>query len=210
MAIADQVKLRAQGVGFLLAALLWPSAALSADPAPAHHFEFSGSIVKQVKGKKYQAQVFAKGARLRIEYKYAILTEYGYAAVEIIRLDLSEAWYVLAQRKELLVVPLDREEVLPLAPSLPGERSRTLIGDAIVLGRPADLYEVHTERQRRMEQWYEWVDRDMGVVMKLVSRDRDWSFAYERIRWSPQRDEYFKEPPGYRKRPLSSPQGQEG
>ena len=36
--------------------------------------------------------------------------------------------------------------------------------------------------------------------MKLVSRDREWSFEYERFRLSPQPAYYFEEPPGYKKR----------
>lgn len=38
---------------------------------------------------------------MRLEYKWAILTERGYAAIEIIRLNKSEALYLLAQQKEL-------------------------------------------------------------------------------------------------------------
>lgn len=52
--------------------------------------EFSGLLVKTVKGRQYHAQVFAKGNRVRLEYKYAVRTERGYAAIEIIRLDKSE------------------------------------------------------------------------------------------------------------------------
>jgi len=166
----------------------------------AHPFEFSGSLVKHVNGKKYEAQVFAKDDRLRLEYKYAIRTEYGYAAIEIIRLDKNEAWYLLAQQKELLITPLDPDDVLPMQPPLPGERSRTLVGDGTAAGRPAQLYEVQTDRRGRIERWYEWVDAQAGVVLKLVSRDRDWSLAYERIRWSPQPSGYFEEPLGYRPR----------
>lgn len=162
--------------------------------------EFSGTIIKQVNGKTYQAQVFAKGDRLRLEYKYAIRTDYGYSAIEIIRLDRAEAWYLLAQQRELLVVPLDPDDVLPLQPVLPGERSRMLVGEATAVDRAAQLYEVQTDRHGRVEQWYEWVDRETGVVLKLVSRDRDWSFAYERIRWSSQPPEYFNVPNGYRTR----------
>jgi len=154
--------------------------------------------------------VFAKGDRLRLEYKYAIRTDYGYAAIEIIRLDRAEAWYLLAQRKELLVAPLDPDDVLPMHPVLPGERSRTLVGEATAVGRVAQLYEVQTDRHGRLEEWYEWVDAERGMVLKLVSRDRDWSFAYERIRWSPQPMDYFNEPPGYRKRPTASVRGQRG
>lgn len=162
--------------------------------------EFSGTIVKQVNGKKYQAQVFAKGDRLRLEYKYAIRTDHGYAAIEIIRLDQSETWYLLAQRKELLVTPLNPDDVLPMRSTLPGERSRTLVGDATAAGRSAQLYEVQTDHDGRAERFYEWVDQESGIVLKLVSQDRDWSFEYVRIRLSPQPAYYFDEPPGYRKR----------
>lgn len=162
--------------------------------------EFSGTLIKQVNGKKYQAQVFAKGDRLRLEYKYAIRTERGYAAIEIIRLDKTETWYLLAQQRELLVTPLDADDLLPITASLPGERDRVLIGDATAAGRPAQLYEIRTDRHGKVEGFFEWVDVETGIVLKLVSQDRDWSFEYERLRLSPQPDYYFEEPPGYRKR----------
>lgn len=162
--------------------------------------EFSGTLVKQVNGKRTEAQVFAKGDRIRLEYKYALRTDYGYAAIEILRLDRSESWYVLAQRREYLVVPLDPDDVLPLQPALPGEHSRMLVGEATATGRPARLYEVETNRHGRVERWYEWVDKEASAVLKLVSRDRDWSIGYERFRISPQPDYLFNEPPGYKKR----------
>lgn len=183
----------------LLVVLLLGSHANAAE-SPASQPEFSGSIIKQVNGKKYQAQVFAKGDRLRLEYKYAIRTDYGYAAIEIIRLDRSEAWYLLAQQKELLVTPLDPDDVLPMQASLPGERDRRLVGEATAAGRAAQLYEVQTDHNGRAERFYEWVEAEAGIVLKLVSRNRDWSFEYERIRFSPQPSYYFDEPPGYRKR----------
>jgi len=166
--------------------------------------EFSGTLIKRVEGKKHQAQVFAKGGRIRLEYKYALKTDYGYAAIEIIRLDKAETWYLLAQRKELLVTPLDADDVLPVQPTLPGEKERALVGDATAVGRPARLFEVRTDRHGRVEQFFEWVDVEAGIVLKLVSRDRDWSVEYERIRFSAQPDYYFDEPPGYKKRASSA------
>jgi len=195
-------------LALIFATTLWLTAVpATADKRIPSPHEFSGSIIKQVNGKKYQAQVFVKGDCLRLEYKYALRTDYGYAAIEIIRLDQSEAWYLLAQQKELLVTPLDLDDVLPLEAALPGERNRTLVGEATVVGRTAQLYEVQTDRHARMERWYEWVDGETGIVLKLVSRDRDWSFAYERIKWSPQPSEYFNEPPGYRKRHAATVSG---
>lgn len=172
--------------------------------------EFSGTIVKQVNGKKYQAQVFAKGDRLRLEYKYAIRTERGYSAIEIIRLDKSENWYLLAQQKELLVTPLDSDDVLPLRATLPGERSRLFVGDAMTAGRAAHLYDVQTDHNGRVERFFEWVDLETGMVLKLVSQDRDWSFEYQRVRFSPQPGMYFDEPPGYKKRLTASPPQRQG
>jgi hypothetical protein len=187
-----------------------PAALAVAEKDLAGPHEFSGTLIKQVNGKKYQAQVFAKSDRLRLEYKYAIRTDYGYAGIEIIRLDLVEAWYLLAQQKELLVTPLDPDDVLPIEPTLPGEHSRTLVGEATAVGRGAQLYEVQTVRHGRMEQWYEWVDVEKRMVLKLVSRDRDWSFVYERIRWSPQPAQYFNEPLGYQRRHVPMVRGQRG
>lgn len=171
-----------------------------ADEASPALVEWSGSLIKTVNGKKHQAQVFARCDRLRLEYKYAIRTDYGYAAVEIVRLDKAESWYLLAQQKELLVVPLDPDDVLPAGPTLPGERERMLVGDATAAGRAAQLFDVRIDRHGRVERFFEWVDAESGIVLKLVSQDREWSFEYERLRLSPQPDYYFNEPPGYKRR----------
>jgi hypothetical protein len=192
-------------VSLTLATALCFAAAEAAYPdTPSVTPDFSGSLTRQVNGKRHQAQIFSKGDRLRLEYKYAVRTDHGYAAIEIIRLDLGEVWYVLAQQKELLVMPLSPDDVLPIQSELAGERERVLIGDATAAGRPAQLYEVRTERDGRVERFYEWVDVQTGIVLKLVSRDRDWSFEYERIRLSPQPSFYFDEPLGYRKRTVGT------
>lgn len=104
---------------FCLGLILWvgqeglPSNAAN-DEGAISSAEFSASLVKTVKGRQYHAQVFAKRYRLRLEYKYAIRTEHGYAAIKIIRLERSETWYLLAQQKELLVTTLDPDDLLPI------------------------------------------------------------------------------------------------
>lgn len=172
-----------------------PASVASAPPA----VEFSASLVKRVEGRRFEAQVFAKSDRLRLEYKYAIKTELGYSSIEIIRLDKRESWFVLAQRRQILSVPIKPEEILPIQPSLPGEKSRTLVGDAITTGRPSQLYDVRVDYNGRDERFYEWVDAETGIVLKLVSQDRDWSVEYVRIRLSPQPDYYFEVPIGYQR-----------
>ena len=161
--------------------------------------EFSASLVKRVEGRRFEAQVFAKHDRIRLEYKYAVKTELGYSSIEIIRLDKRESWFVLAQRRQILPVPVKPEEILPIQSTLPGEQRRTLIGDATTIGRASRLYEVGVDYNGRNERFYEWVDVETGVVLKLVSQDRDWSIEYLRIRLSPQPDYYFEVPTGYQR-----------
>ena len=159
--------------------------------------EFSASLVKRVEGRRFEAQVFAKSDRIRLEYKYAIKTDLGYSSIEILRLDKRESWFLLAQRRQILSVPIKPEEIQPIQPTLPGEQSRTLIGDATTIGRASRLYEVRAEYNGRNERFYEWVDVETGVVLKLVSQDRDWAIEYLRFRLSPQPDYYFEQPTGY-------------
>ncbi len=174
------------------------SAALDRPPSP-RQTEFSASLVKHVGARRFEAQVFAKGDRLRLEYKYAVKTELGYSSIEIIRLDKQESWFLLAQRREILAVPVKSEDILPIEPTLPGETGRILVGDATTIGRASKLYEVRADHHGRKERFYEWVDTETGVVLKLVSQDREWSIEYLRIRFSPQPDYYFDEPAGYRR-----------
>lgn len=170
--------------------------------------EFSASLVKRVEGRRFEAQVFAKGDRIRLEYKYAVKTELGYSSIEIIRLDKRESWFLLAQRRQILSAPVKPEEILPIQPTLPGEQARALIGDATTIGRSSKLYEVRVDYNGRNERFYEWVDVETGVVLKLVSQDRDWAIEYLRFRLSPQPDYYFEEPTGYQ-RWVPKPRAQE-
>ncbi len=169
------------------------------EPSNAQQAEFSALLVKRVEGRRFEAQVFAKEDRLRLEYKYAVKTELGYSSIEIVRLDKGESWFLLAQRRQILPVPVKPDDILPIRPKLPGEQSRALVGDSTTIGRPSKLYEVRVDYNGRHEQFYEWVDVETGVVLKLVSQDREWSIEYLRIRFSPQPLYYFDEPTGYKR-----------
>lgn len=191
--------------GCLLLSLCLPTGLRAADQAGtpespvAQQAEFSASLVKRVEGRRFEAQVFAKGDRLRLEYKYAVKTELGYSSIEIIRLDKGESWFLLAQGRQILPVPIKSDDILPIQPGLPGEKRRALVGDATTIGRPSKLYEVGVEYNGWSERFYEWVDVETGIVLKLVSQDREWSVEYLRIRFSPQPAYYFDEPTGYKR-----------
>ena len=167
------------------------------DPSPSP-IEFSARLILRSAGKTSRAQLFVKKDRYRIEHQGGIPTELGYASVAIIRLDKQKVWYVLSQRRLVVSAPLTGEYWLPFSVALEGETERTLIGDAFAGGRPAQLYEVVVkDRDGRREAYYEWVDAEREVLLKLLSQDRDWFVEYEHVVLSQQPDYYFDTPLGY-------------
>lgn len=172
--------------------------------------EFSARLTWRTQGKTSKAQLFVKGDRYRIEHLGGVRTDLGYASVTIVRLDEQRVWYILSQRRLVLSVPMTVEYLLPLSVRLEGETSRILIGDSMVGDRPAQLFEVEVSRYDRTETYYEWVDDEQGILLKLASQDRDWSVEYEHIVYSKQPDYYFETPLGYQKLEAQETQSQSG
>ena len=159
--------------------------------------EFSARLTWRSRGKTSKAQLFVKGDRYRIEHLGGLKTDLGYAGVTIVRLDHQQVWYVLSQRRLVMAVPLTTDFLLPFSVRLEGEVSRVLIGDAFVDERSAALYEVRVNREGQQESYFEWVDSDSGMLLKLVSQDRDWFVEYGHVVQSQQPDYYFETPLGY-------------
>jgi hypothetical protein len=161
--------------------------------------EFSARLIWKHDGRKAKAQLFVKQDRYRIEYFGGVKTELGNAGVTIVRLDEQKVWYVISQRRMVVSVPLTSEYLLPFSVTLEGETSRTLIGDSMVNAHDALLYDVEVQdRFGKIEKFFEWVDPDRNVLLKLVSQDRDWFVEYEHVVVSSQPEYYFEAPLGYR------------
>lgn len=171
----------------------------TADKVPQVHLEFSAKVVQRSDGRLREAQLFVKGDRYRLEHRGGVRTDLGYAGVSIVRLDKQEVWFLLSQSRQFLVVPIRPDHRLPLTSRLEGETSRLLIGDASSAGRPARLYEVTIARAGGVERYYEWVDLEQDLPLKLMSLDRDWSVEYQHVVFSKQADYFFEVPLGYRR-----------
>ena len=188
----------AVGVCLLGHGLLASAQAPSSESTSA--IEFSARLIWRTDGKTSKSQLFVKGDRYRIEHQGGIPTDLGYASVTIIRLDREKVWYIFSHRRLVLSVPMTPDYLLPFSVSLPGEIKRTLIGDAFAGDRPALLYEVTVVNQDgQQETYFEWVDAERDVLLKLLSQDRDWSVEYEHVVISTQPDYFFEPPLGYRK-----------
>ena len=181
---------------------LYPSDCAFADspPSSSHSpIEFSARLVWKTGGRIAKAQLFVKKDRYRIEPAGGIRTELGYAGVTIVRLDEQKTWYVLSQRRMVVSVPLSTDFLLPFSVQLEGETSRTVIGDSVVGNQPALLYEVIVQKQPgQVERYFEWVDPQREVLLKLLSQDRDWFVEYHHVVLSPQPEYFFEAPLGYR------------
>jgi len=105
---------------------------------------------------------------------------------------------------------LTTDFLLPFSIPLEGEISRTLIGDAFVGNQAARLYEVRVNHQGQRETFYEWVDIERNILLKLVSQDRDWFVEYEHVVQSQQPDYFFNPPLGYQKYEAIERQAEKG
>ena len=201
---------------FLFSLFLMPLDGSFAFGAGAHasrnvdELEFSARLTWRTNGKTSHAQLFVKGDRYRIEHRGGVKTDMGYATVTIVRLDKQQVWYILSQRRLVMAVPLTLDYVLPLAVTLDGEISRSLIGDAMVGEQQATLYEVVADRHNHRETYYQWVDETRQLLLKLVSLDRDWSVEYGRVVLSKQPEYFFETPLGYRMIQATEKQADEG
>ena len=161
--------------------------------------EFSARLVWTHDGRRAKAQLFVKRNRYRIEHFGGVKTGLGYAGVTIVRLDEQKIWYVISERRLVMSVPLTSEYLLPFSIILDGEINRTLIGDSVVNDQFALLYEVEVQdRHGKIERFFEWIDPDRNVLLKLVSQDRDWFVEYDHVVLSTQPAYYFETPLGYR------------
>ncbi len=181
---------------YSLHGVCWAQQADWSKTSPA---EFSARLIWKKNGRKAKAQVFVKNDRYRIEHFGGVKTELGYAGVTIVRLDEQKVLYVLSERRMVVSVPLTSEFLLPFSVELEGETSRTLIGDSMAGNLSAVLYDVEVQgRIGKIERFFEWVDPDRNILLKLLSQDRDWFVEYEHVVVSSQPDYYFETPLGYR------------
>lgn len=190
-------------VGAILGMVVWfpPGWAFAGSPdfSGQTPTEFSARLIWKTGGRIAKAQLFVKKDCYRIEPAGGIRTELGYAGVLIIRLDKQKTWYVLPQRRIIVSVPLTLDYLLPFSVQLEGETKRTLIGESVVGDQPALLYEVEVKDQfGQFERFFEWVDPQREILLKLLSQNRDWLVEYYHVVLSSQPDYYFESPLGYR------------
>jgi hypothetical protein len=188
--------------GLVVAVYLFPHTRVEAQQVEspgASPVEFSARLVWTINGRTAKAQLFVKNDRYRIEHMGGVKTELGYAGVTIVRLDEQKVWYVFSQRRMVVSVPLTSDYLLPFSVMMEGETERKLVGDSMVGDRSAVLYElVVQDRLGRSERFFQWVDSERNVLLKLLSQDRDWFVEYGHVVLSPQPDYYFDPPLGYR------------
>jgi hypothetical protein len=170
--------------------LPWLLLALAA-PVSASGAEFTANMVLQQKGRVMPGKIFIKDNKMRQEF----LDHEGHT-ITIVRRDKRLVW---------VVMPWDRTYVeFPLGIQLPGQflqippesLSRRRVGDEEINGYQVERFEVTLPGGSR--QTY-WVAPKLGLPIKTVAPDRQYSLEYQDIREKKLEDRLFEVPPGCQK-----------
>jgi len=168
---------------------------LLALPAPLTAAEFSAQMVLKNEGQVMPGKIFVKDDKMRQEF----LDDKGHT-VTIVRRDKRVAWVILPREKAYLE--------LPLGANLPGQFLQ-IPKDAVTQrrvcteemgGYEVERFEVTIRGGTGgvMRQTF-WVAKKLGLPIKTVCAERQFSVEYKDIREGKQEDRLFEIPPGYKK-----------
>lgn len=158
--------------------------------APGWALDFSAErVVKQGKS-VVTAHVNAKEDRWRLEFAQP----QGVASVVIVRRDLNVAWLIVSQRRQYLEVPIAPEYRLELGDRMEGEQSRELVGEQVLNGHAAELFDVAVVERGERRHYYRWVTKAERFPVKTVSKEGNWSEEYQRLIFTEQTPLLFELP----------------
>jgi hypothetical protein len=136
------------------------------------------------------AHVNAKGDRWRFEYARP---QRG-ASVMIVRTDMQHSWLILSTKRQYLEVPMAADHLLTVTEKMDGEVSREFVGDQILNGHPAELFEVTVTEKGETRQYYRWVTKAERFPLKTVSKQGQWSEEFRRLIFTEQSPFLFELP----------------
>lgn len=156
--------------------------------------EFSARLLLKEAGRTMPGKIYVKGDKLRQEF----LDEQGHT-VTIVRRDRRLIWVLL---------PWERTYVeLPLGLNLPGQFlqipkdavSQRRMGTEELSGYEVDRIDVTIRGGDGVMRQTYWVAKKLGLPIKTVCPERQFSVEYTDIREGRQEDRLFEIPPGFRK-----------
>ena len=170
-------------------------------PAGAAPAEFSGQLILKDGGKTMPGKIYVQDGKMRQEFQ----DEEG-QTVTIVRPDKKVIWIVVPQEKAYAEMPLKARLPGQFLQMPPDALKKRRVGTETVNGYVADKYEVTVKggKQGVMQQTI-WVAQKLGVPLKMISPEQNFSLEYRSIKEGKVAERLFAPPPGFRK--MTSPIG---
>ena len=162
--------------------------------------QFSAQMMVRDGEKLALGKIFVQDGKMRQEFN----EEEG-QTITIVRPDLKKVWVILPREHGYMELPLKTRLPGQFIQIPPDFLSKRLVGKETVNGYEAEKYEVTAPGGLGPERQSIWMAVKLGVPIKLVSREKDFSVEYKYIVEEPQPERLFNLPAGYKK--LSAPAG---
>jgi hypothetical protein len=155
--------------------------------------EFTAERTTRVDGQSRKASLYYRDEMWRVEYY-----DGGAVNAMIIRKDKGLTWLLMARMKQFKTVAYEKEYAPKLSEQLDGEIARQEIGREPLYGHPTIVYRVTVRTASgSTEVYYQWLAMDLGLPLRLASKDRDWLTEYTDVRLTSVSDFMFRPPRDY-------------
>ena len=190
----EKWRLRLWGAGFLLLALTL------AQLAPAA--QFSAQMDIKDGDKHMLGRLFVHDGMMRQEFA----DESG-QTITIVRPDKKVVWIIIPWKQSYLELPYKGQLPGQFLQIPPDAMSRRAVGQEQVQGYDAEKFEVlvRSGGPSGCDRQTVWHCPKLGMPVKMICKDRDYSVEYKNIREGPQPERLFNLPPGCQK--LDNPAG---
>lgn len=173
----------------------WALLIILAVPGLAAAAEFSAQMVVKDGDKIMPGKIYVQDGKMRQEF----LDEAG-QTVTIVRPDKKVIWVLMPQEKTYFEMPLKARLPGQFIQIPPEALQKRLLGTETVNGYVANKFEVTVRggKEGMMKQTI-WEAQKLGVPIKAVCGERDFSIEYRNIKEGPVAARLFNLPPGFKK-----------
>jgi len=163
--------------------------------APLSAAEFSATMILKEQGMDTTGKIFVKDGKMRQEF----LDDRGHT-VTVVRKDKSRIWVIMPYEKRYVEMPMGFTLPGQFLQIPPDAMSKRKVGTEEICGYQVDRLEVMLRGgPEGVTRQTFWVSPKLGLPIKTVSPERQYSVEYRDIKETKLEDKLFEVPPGYQK-----------
>jgi len=163
-------------------------------PVPAWPANFAAQMLVKDGDKIIPGRIFVQDGKMRQEF----IDESG-QTITIVRPDQKLIWVIIPREKTYIELPLRARLPGQFIQMPPNAINKRHLGRETLNGYVADRYQLAVQGGDGLEFQTFWVAPKLGMPLKVVCNQRQFSIEYRNIKEGKQPDRLFAPPPGYRK-----------